>query len=216
MDLEGWSGGITPVIGRSAGMLSRSAELRGQPGALALALAHRLLHRRELGLEPALALVEAGLERGDLVVDVARLVAGLLGADVEQAARRLGDRVEQGGDLRADALRRVRHERLDVQAAALEGVVELLGVECELAGEGVPAGRPPRARAGRDAEVRHALDAAGDAGLVAHHVAQLREQARELRIADRTAFVVSVVVVAFGTFFSVSFPRTKSTVELYW
>src|SRR4051794_12586534 len=187
MDLEGWSGAITPVIGRSAGMLSRSPELRGQPGALALALAHRLLHRRELGLEPGLALVEAGLERGDLVVDVARLVAGLLGADVEQAARRLGDRVEQGGALRADALRRVRHERLDVQAAALEGVVELLGVECELAGEGVRAGRPARARAGRDAEVRHALDAAGDAGLVAHHVAQLREQAGELRVAEQDA-----------------------------
>src|SRR4051794_29001543 len=161
MDLEGWSGGITPVIGRSAGMLRRSAELGGQPGALALALAQRLLHRRELGLEARLALVEAGLERGDLVVDVARLVAGLLGADVEQAGGRLGDRVEQRRDLRADALRRVRHERLDVQPAALEGVGELVGVEGELAGDGVRAGRPTRPRAGRDAEVRHALDAAG-------------------------------------------------------
>src|SRR4051812_23221687 len=83
--------------------------------------------------------VEAGLERGDLVVDVARLVAGLLGADVEQAGRRLRDRVEQRRDLRADAVRRVRHERLDVQAAALEGVGELLGVERELAGDGVGA-----------------------------------------------------------------------------
>src|SRR3954453_707702 len=133
MDLEGWSGGIAPVIGRSAGMLSRSAELRGQPGALALALAQRLLHRRELRLEPGLAVVEAGLERGDLVVDVARLVAGLLGADVEQAGRRLRDRVEQGGALRADALRRVRHQRLDVQPAAFERVVGFRALECELA-----------------------------------------------------------------------------------
>src|SRR3954467_46407 len=166
MDLEGWSGGSTRVIGRSPGMLSRSAQLRGEPGALALALAQRLLHRRELRLEAGLPLVEAGLERGDLLVDVARLVAGLLGADVEQAARRLGDRVEQRRDLRADAVHRVRHERLDVQAAALEGVGELLGVERELAGDGVRAGRATRTRAGRDAEVRHALDAAGDAGLV--------------------------------------------------
>src|SRR4051794_41715254 len=112
MDLEGWSGAITPVIGRSAGMLSRSPELRGQPGALALALAHRLLHRRELGLEPGLALVEAGLERGDLGGDVARLVPRLLGADVQQAPRRLGDRGQQGGDLPGDALPRLPPERL--------------------------------------------------------------------------------------------------------
>src|SRR3954469_13953630 len=99
MDLEGWSGGSTRVIGRSPGMLSRSAELRGQPGALALALAQRLLHRRELRLQARLLLVEADLERGDLVVDVVRLVAGLLGADVEQAARRLGDGVEETREL---------------------------------------------------------------------------------------------------------------------
>src|SRR3954464_3209353 len=73
MDLEGWSGGITPVIGRPAGMLSRSPELRGQPGALALALAHRLLHRRELGLEPGLALAEAGPGRGGLGGEGGRL-----------------------------------------------------------------------------------------------------------------------------------------------
>src|SRR3954462_12906140 len=152
MDLEGWSGGISPVIGTSPGMLSRSAQLRGEPGALALALAQRLLHRRELRLEPRLPLVEAGLQRGDLLVDVARLVAGLLGTDVEQAARRLGDRVEQRRDLRADALRRVRQDRFDGGAPALERVVELLRVECELAGGGVRAGPPARARAGRDAE----------------------------------------------------------------
>src|SRR4051794_24768278 len=216
MDLEGWSGGSTPVIGRSPGMLSRSAQLRGEPGALALALAQRLLHRRELRLEPRLPLVEAGLEGGDLVVDVARLVAGLLGADVEQAGRRLRDRVEQRRDLRADAVRRVRHERLmsrrPLSKASANFSVSNVSLPAMASGLAAPPEPGPVGIPG--SAMLWTLPA-----MPVLSVIMLRScESRPVSCVspNRTPFAASVVVVAFGTFCSVSLPRTKSTVELYW
>ena len=211
--LEGGSGwGGSYVIGRNGCELSL-AELRGQPGALRLALRQCLLHRVTVpGGAPGAA--RDGPRAPGSGRRCPRTRCRPRSHGRRWAGRGLRDRIEQAAELRGDALRRVREERLDVEAVVGRARRRscprrrwLPATESALAAppEPVPVDTPMSAILSRRPRPS-----------VAHRAAQLRRATPRAADRRRRALAGAPCPSSRSDALLGQLGRMESIVELYW